>query len=175
MKPLAKYLFVQNDPFYLPRVLNQHLREYADRTAGINLQSVARGQRTALQTAMDLYRLYGFMDFQWKLRPYIWKQVRGKIINDWRGSTRVCHTVRAVARKYRVEVTDCPRVPMPLSRRFKCYVGLRSTKGKLETLLREYRFDTCSAVLGIGDSNGRGAHQPINGNVRTIQTSGSAP
>jgi polysaccharide deacetylase family protein (PEP-CTERM system associated) len=44
---------------------------------------------------------------------------------------------------------DCPRVPMPLKRRFKCYVGLRSTKEKLAMLLRTYRFDTCAAVLGI--------------------------
>ena len=44
---------------------------------------------------------------------------------------------------------DCPRVPMPLSRRFKCYVGLRTTQAKLEMLLGRYRFDTCAAVLGV--------------------------
>ena len=44
---------------------------------------------------------------------------------------------------------DCPRVVMPLHRRFKCYVGLRSTKEKLRILLKRYRFDTCAAVLGI--------------------------
>ncbi len=44
---------------------------------------------------------------------------------------------------------DCPRVPMPLARRFKCYVGTRSTRPKLEMLLRRYRFDTCAAVLGL--------------------------
>lgn len=44
---------------------------------------------------------------------------------------------------------DCPRVPMPLHRRFKCYVGLDTTQHKLESLLREYRFDTCASVLGI--------------------------
>lgn len=43
---------------------------------------------------------------------------------------------------------DCPRVPMPLKRKFKCYVGLKSTKGKLTMLLDRYRFDTCAAVLG---------------------------
>ena len=70
---------------------------------------------------------------------------------------------------------DCPRVPMPLSRRFKCYVGLKSTKRKLESLLREYRFDTCAAVLGIDDSNGTAVHQPINGHVSTTQVTKTAP
>ncbi|MCZ6446065.1 MAG: polysaccharide deacetylase family protein [Planctomycetota bacterium] len=47
---------------------------------------------------------------------------------------------------------ECPRVPMPLHRRFKSYVGLRSTKGKLKMLLQRYRFDTCARVLGIDPS-----------------------
>jgi polysaccharide deacetylase family protein (PEP-CTERM system associated) len=42
---------------------------------------------------------------------------------------------------------DGPRVPMSLKRRFKCYVGLETTKNKLYMLLTRYRFDTCSAVL----------------------------
>ena len=46
---------------------------------------------------------------------------------------------------------DCPRVPMPAHRRFKCYVGLDGTKDKLRMLLRHYRFDTCAAVLGVKD------------------------
>ena len=36
---------------------------------------------------------------------------------------------------------------MPLHRRFKSYVGLASTAGKLEALLREHRFGTCADVL----------------------------
>jgi polysaccharide deacetylase family protein (PEP-CTERM system associated) len=44
---------------------------------------------------------------------------------------------------------DCPRVEMPLHRRFKCYVGTKSTAGKLHALLGRYRFDTCASVLGI--------------------------
>lgn len=44
---------------------------------------------------------------------------------------------------------DCPRVPMPLKRRFKCYVGLNTTKGKLQMLLDRYTFDTCAAVLSV--------------------------
>ncbi len=46
---------------------------------------------------------------------------------------------------------DCPRVPMPLKRRFKCYVGAKNTKGKLRMLLDRYKFDTCAAVLGIDE------------------------
>ena len=48
---------------------------------------------------------------------------------------------------------DCPRVPMPPQRRFKCYVGLDGTKDKLRMLLRHYRFDTCAAVLGVNQNN----------------------
>lgn len=42
---------------------------------------------------------------------------------------------------------DCPRVPMPPHRRFKCYVGMRSTESKLRSLLSEHRWDTCRSVL----------------------------
>ncbi len=49
---------------------------------------------------------------------------------------------------------DCPRVPMPPHRRFKCYVGLAGTKDKLRMLLRHYRFDTCAAVVGVDENNG---------------------
>lgn len=44
---------------------------------------------------------------------------------------------------------DCPRVPMPLHRKFKSYVGLKTTRRKLQTLLQEHRFDSCAAILGI--------------------------
>lgn len=44
---------------------------------------------------------------------------------------------------------DCPRVPMPWSRRFKSYVGLATTAGKLRMMLANYRFDTCAAVAGV--------------------------
>ena len=44
---------------------------------------------------------------------------------------------------------DCPRVPMPWIRKFKSYTGLASTKGKLQMMLRNYRFDTCGSVAGI--------------------------
>jgi polysaccharide deacetylase family protein (PEP-CTERM system associated) len=44
---------------------------------------------------------------------------------------------------------DGPRVPMPLHRRFKSYVGLKSTEAKLEMLLARYQFTTCADVLGL--------------------------
>lgn len=103
---MIKYVFIQNEPFLLPKVLDKYLREFADTTAGINVQSVAQGKRTVFQTAMDLYKLYGFGYFQWKVRKYILKKVLAKVQNDWLGSTRSCHSVAAVARKYGVEVTE---------------------------------------------------------------------
>ncbi|MCW9709123.1 polysaccharide deacetylase family protein [Fodinibius salsisoli] len=42
---------------------------------------------------------------------------------------------------------DCPRVRMPLNRRFKCYIGLSTTKGKLNMLLQNFTFGTCQEVL----------------------------
>jgi polysaccharide deacetylase family protein (PEP-CTERM system associated) len=54
---------------------------------------------------------------------------------------------------------DCPKAPMPAHRRFKSYVGLSTTRGKLRALLGAYRFDTCEAVLaqapGVGAAAGR--------------------
>jgi peptidoglycan-N-acetylglucosamine deacetylase len=44
---------------------------------------------------------------------------------------------------------DCPRVPMPASRRFKCYVGMHTTAPKLRMLLERYRFATCAEILAI--------------------------
>ena len=46
---------------------------------------------------------------------------------------------------------ECPRVPMPLHRRFKSYVGLNTTAAKLRMLLAQYQFDTCAAVVGVGE------------------------
>lgn len=40
-----------------------------------------------------------------------------------------------------------PRVPMPLTRRFKSYVGLATTERKLRALLGSYRWGTCVQVL----------------------------
>lgn len=45
--------------------------------------------------------------------------------------------------------SDCPRVPMPLHRRFMCTVGSGSTEAKLRRLLTAHRWGTCRAVLGL--------------------------
>jgi methionyl-tRNA formyltransferase len=91
---------------FLPKVLDKYLREFADTTAGVNIQSVSQGKRTVFQTARELYRMYGFRYFFWKLRKYLWQKTKGRIVNDWLGSHRHCYTVRAVAEKYGVPVTE---------------------------------------------------------------------
>lgn len=105
-RPLVKYVFIQNDPFLLPKVLDKYLREFADSTVGVNIQSVAQGKRTVFQTAMDLLKMYGFGYFQWKLRRYIAQKFKAKLVNDLIGSTRRCYSVGAVARKYGVKVDN---------------------------------------------------------------------
>lgn len=111
--PTKKYVFIQDDPFYLPKVLDKYLREYADSTAGINIQGNNQGKRTVAQTAMDLFKVYGPWYFQWKLRNYIWRKAKGKLVNGLLGSTRRCHTVEAVARKYKVPVHRTEDVNSP--------------------------------------------------------------
>ena len=44
---------------------------------------------------------------------------------------------------------DCPRVPMPLKRRFKCYVVLDTTRGKLDNLLANFQWAACETILGL--------------------------
>jgi len=56
---------------------------------------------------------------------------------------------------------DCPRVPMPLLRRFKSYVGLGTTMAKLEALVTRHRFAPCGDVLrehGLLRSGGTDPH-----------------
>lgn len=69
---------------------------------------------------------------------------------------RICQGVDAEAAAGRPTVVylhprdfapDCPRVPMPPHRRFKCYVGMAGTADKLRALLRAYRWGTCREVL----------------------------
>lgn len=103
---LIKYVFIQDEPYFLPKVLDKYLREFHDSTAGINIQSVAQGKRTVFETARDLYRLYGFSYFQWKLRQVASYKIKAKLFNDLLGSTRTCYSVKAVARKYGVHVTE---------------------------------------------------------------------
>jgi methionyl-tRNA formyltransferase len=102
--PLIKYVFIQDDPFYLPKVLDKYLREFADSTAGINIQPNTQGKRTVFQTALDLLSMYGPWYFQWKLRNFFLNKVKAKVINQWLGSTRRCYTVETVARKYGIPV-----------------------------------------------------------------------
>lgn len=109
-RPLRKYVFIQNDPFYLPKVLDKYLREFGDSTVGINVQSVAQGKRTVMQTAMDLLKMYGAWYFQWKFRNYLWRKVQGKVVNEVLGSTKRCYSVGAVARKYKVPLHECADV-----------------------------------------------------------------
>jgi polysaccharide deacetylase family protein (PEP-CTERM system associated) len=52
---------------------------------------------------------------------------------------------------------DAPRVAMPLHRRFKCYVGMKRTEGKLEALLRRHRWGTCAAALESAGLRAAGA------------------
>lgn len=103
---LRKYVFIQNDPFFLPKVLDKYLREFADSTAGINVQSVAQGKRTVVQTALDLYKLYGVRYFAAKLSRYAARKALAKVVNGLMGSTRRCYSVAAVARKYGVPVHE---------------------------------------------------------------------
>lgn len=103
---LTKYIFIQDDPFYLPRVLDKYLREFAETTAGVNIQPTTQGNRTVAQTALDLLKMYGPWYFQWKLRRFIGARLKAKVINGWLGSTARCHSVHAVARKYGVPVHE---------------------------------------------------------------------
>ncbi len=103
-RTLKKYVFIQDDPFYLPKVLDKYLREFGDSTAGINIQPNNQGKRTVVETAMDLLKMYGPWYFQWKLRNYFWNKLKGKVVNGILGSTKTCHTVESVARKYGVPV-----------------------------------------------------------------------
>lgn len=103
-RTLKKYVFIQDDPFLLPKVLDKYLREFADSTMGVNIQPNTQGKRTVFQTAMDLLKMYGPVYFQWKLRNFLWAKVKRKVLNDMLGSTRKCYGVAAVAKKYNVPV-----------------------------------------------------------------------
>lgn len=103
-RTLKKYVFIQDDANYLPKVLDKFLREFADSTAGINIQANTQGKRTLAQTALELYKVYGFWYFQWKLRQLLFNKLRARLFNGLLGSTRRCYTVAAVARKYGIPV-----------------------------------------------------------------------
>lgn len=121
---MTKYVFIQDDPFYLPMVLDKYLREFNDSTAGVNIQSVAQGKRTVLQTATELFHLYGFCYFQWKLRRYLIRKLAARMINGWLGSTRTCYSVRAVAARYGIPVTEAVNVNSEAFRRHLSDLGV---------------------------------------------------
>lgn len=102
---MIKYVFIQDDPFLLPKVLDKYLREFRDSTVGINVQSVAQGKRSVFETALELRRMYGLRYFLWKFRRYATIKLQAKLWNEWLGSTRRCYSVAAVAKKHGLEVT----------------------------------------------------------------------
>jgi len=60
---------------------------------------------------------------------------------------------------------DCPKVRMPPHRWFKCYVGTRTTTGKLQRLLSEFRWGPCREVLdsaleAADSESSRSIHSP---------------
>ncbi|GMV25982.1 MAG: hypothetical protein AMXMBFR58_20130 [Phycisphaerae bacterium] len=121
---LKKYVFIQDDPFFLTKVLDKYLREFADTTAGINVQPNTQGKRTVFQTAMDLLKMYGFGYFQWKLRNFLWAKVKAKVVNGVLGSTRRCYTVASVAKKYGVPVHYTTDVNSPEFRAMLADLGV---------------------------------------------------
>lgn len=103
-RTLRKYVFIQDETGLLPRVLDKYLREFADSTAGVNIQGNNQGKRTILETAKELLRVYGPAYFVYKAAQMVLNKARSKIVNDLLGSTRRCYTVAAVAKKYGVAV-----------------------------------------------------------------------
>jgi methionyl-tRNA formyltransferase len=103
-RTLTKYVFIQDETGYLPKVLDKYLREFADSTAGINIQGNNQGKRTMRETAMELMKVYGVVYFGMKATQMVFNKIRSKIVNGLLGSTRRCYTVEAVAKKYKVPV-----------------------------------------------------------------------
>lgn len=103
-RSLKKYVFIQDETGYLPKVLDKYLREFADSTAGINIQGNNQGKRTLRETAIELMKVYGLVYFAYKATQMVFNKVRAKIVNGLLGSTKTCYTVAAVAKKYNVPV-----------------------------------------------------------------------
>jgi methionyl-tRNA formyltransferase len=109
-KSPVKYVFIQDDPFYLPRVLDKYLREFHDSTAGVNVQSVAQGGRTLFQTARSLLSIYGVRYFLWKSLRLAAQKSKAFLLNDLLGYNRECYSVSAVAKKYGTPAHRCANV-----------------------------------------------------------------
>ena len=63
----------QNDPFLLPKVLDKYLREFADTTAGVNIQSVAQANERCFKP-LGICTSWTASTFQWKVRCHIIKK-----------------------------------------------------------------------------------------------------
>ena len=63
---------------------------------------------------------------------------------------------------------DHPRLRMPMHRRFKSYVNLRSAEIKLHRLLNEYQFAPIRRILGLGED--AGSEQGVARAVRLDET-----
>lgn len=109
-RSLRKYVFIQDETGLLPKVLDKYLREFADSTAGVNIQGNNQGKRTLVQTARDLASVYGPVYFCYKASQMVFNKLAARIVNGFLGSTRRCFTVEAVARKYNIPVHRTPDV-----------------------------------------------------------------
>jgi methionyl-tRNA formyltransferase len=96
-RSLKKYVFIQDETKYLPKVLDRYLSEFASSTAGVNIQGNNQGKRSLAETAKELYKVYGPMYFQYKLRQMVGNKIKAKIFGGQ-------NTVEAVARKHGVPV-----------------------------------------------------------------------
>ena len=109
-RSLIKYVFIPDEPCYLPRMLDKFLREFHDSTVGVLPQAVALGKRSKLQTAWDLFKFYGPRYFLWKLWNCSCARLQARVYNTLLGRSRRCYSVAAVARKYGVPVHDAADV-----------------------------------------------------------------
>ncbi len=96
-RSLKKYVFIQDETEYLPKVLDRYLSEFASTTAGVNIQGNNQGKRTLVETARELYRVYGPRYFQYKLRRLVANKIKSKVFGTQ-------NTVAAIAKKHNVPV-----------------------------------------------------------------------
>lgn len=95
-RSLKKYVFIQDETGYLPKVLDRYLSEFASSTVGVNIQGNNQGKRSLAETAKALYRVYGLKYFQYKLRQMIANKVKARFGGQ--------NTVAAIAKKHGVPV-----------------------------------------------------------------------
>ena len=103
---MLKYVFIQDDPFLLPRVLDRYLAVHASTTAGVHLQAVQQGKRDTWQTAWDALGLFGLRYFVLRSSEYVGRRSLEKVYNGLLGRPDPPFGVRATARKHGVPVTE---------------------------------------------------------------------